>query len=662
MWRDILHSLLESGRGGFLSARPAEQSLAAADRPIAAHVVVIHGAAGVGKTTLGLRLREVAQKEKDFARRFRTSWLDWAEVARQNRRLRNSASDFDPTAFVEALYSHFVREDRFGTFDDYRAALAQHHAAQARIDQFVGALAAEIRGGAYAGEGAADDLRWLAGLDAAGVAYAVRGLVPLFATTGSLPDPPVSVAPSVTEMGAFDAVLRVRLGRDYMALIEPATSLAQALGADVARIAAEKPLLLSFDSYDAVDRADAVLQKVMAVAGAQCVWVLIGRRDISPLYTMTVQEGRLLPLEVEGLTLMEAAAFLAADGQALNVAMAEQAVAAVGGAPLALGAFGQLLSFEMSVDDVAQALAADDTAGVIARYAEFLVVSGHPDRVALAAVALAPAPDVGLLAAMLDVSADSLDFQAVMERLYARYDYLFVAERSLHPLAADAFRHYLLQPDHRLNDNFPAKRVNRRAAAYLVRRLTAWQQNFQSLRGRVRDARWGEWATALAWHLLWLDEAQAWRLIVALYVAATAYQPALVPRLLDVLDFFADHDSLSADGRGLADALLAAGRLDFADRNRAVAAWVRVGQELQAVGVTGLIALDTLIGGDNPDSPLNDTALLQATVAYQLALAYIYADNGRAAIAAAERALELDPRGLAVPGDALHAVLTEAHR
>jgi hypothetical protein len=115
--RGFLGSLL--GGGPKRQTRVKEQ--------IQGRVILITGQPASGKTRLSLRLREITQKEKEFARRFRTTRLNWQEESGRNPRLAALAAGeaIPADAFLNTIFTHFVRDDQSEHFTAYKKAVEE---------------------------------------------------------------------------------------------------------------------------------------------------------------------------------------------------------------------------------------------------------------------------------------------------------------------------------------------------------------------------------------------------------------------------------------------------------------------------------------------------------------------------------------------------------
>ncbi len=127
-FREMVRAMIGPRRGIvgnlFGSGVPKQTSVAA---PIKSRVILINGPEGIGKTRLGLRLREICQKEKEFVRRLKISRLDWREARYRDQRLAalRFAEIVPPDVALDTLFTHFVREDFAAQLNEYREALEE---------------------------------------------------------------------------------------------------------------------------------------------------------------------------------------------------------------------------------------------------------------------------------------------------------------------------------------------------------------------------------------------------------------------------------------------------------------------------------------------------------------------------------------------------------
>ncbi len=94
---------------------------------VKSRVALLGGPSGSGKTRLSLRLRDIAQKEKEFARRFRATRLDWAEVFERDGRLAAllEGEALPLETLLDIIQSHCMRDNGGGYFEEYKAAIEE---------------------------------------------------------------------------------------------------------------------------------------------------------------------------------------------------------------------------------------------------------------------------------------------------------------------------------------------------------------------------------------------------------------------------------------------------------------------------------------------------------------------------------------------------------
>lgn len=92
---------------------------------IKSRLILIGGKAGSGKTRLAQKLREIAQKDKDFAGRFRITRIDWQEIYERDGRFNAllPGETLSPQILIDVIQSHCVRDNGAGYFEEYTAAL-----------------------------------------------------------------------------------------------------------------------------------------------------------------------------------------------------------------------------------------------------------------------------------------------------------------------------------------------------------------------------------------------------------------------------------------------------------------------------------------------------------------------------------------------------------
>ena len=187
-------------------------------------IFLIHGSGGMGKTTLLQRLYAMSQ-EKRFQDRFNTLRLDWEEEREHYLGLQVERDLIQPTTVLEVIYQKFVKQEEWKNyFQGYSRTQSLWQTARAKIKQ------------AEEEQERADQ----------------------------------SVQPDLTP-------------EELEVYKNSEKSLAKTLGAGIAQLAQEKPLLIFFDTYELVDltECDEVLRDVMERSGGKVAWVISGRSNLA---------------------------------------------------------------------------------------------------------------------------------------------------------------------------------------------------------------------------------------------------------------------------------------------------------------------------------------------------------------------------------------------
>ena len=190
-------------------------------------IFLLHGFGGMGKTTLLKRLYKMI-REGGFQNYFNTLFLDWEEEREYNIGLQVEHDNIQPATVLEVLYQKFVeREEWQDYFQKY-----------SRTQTILQTARTEIKRAEEEQE---------------------RTNQP--------------VQPNLTK---HESDIYKNSEKD----------LAEALGAGIAQIAQEKPLLIFFDTYELIDRieCDDVLRDVMNHGnhgGERVVWVIAGRSNLA---------------------------------------------------------------------------------------------------------------------------------------------------------------------------------------------------------------------------------------------------------------------------------------------------------------------------------------------------------------------------------------------
>lgn len=242
-------------------------------------VFLLYGEGGMGKSSLARRLRDIALNEAEFKGHFESVWLDWE--ARKSLDFKLGARDLvSPETIYEHIQTVFHEAGFDAEFQHYRQVVKTRAEAEKKAEQALAATAGEGRE-RYAG---------LRELGAKGLARLLRTGLPGGA---NIPEESATQAFKAIIDGGAEAIahareaatslLRTRLNADEIDLFtRPNETLAHRLAGGIQAVARRKPILLTLDTYEIVDRADAPwLRIVIKHAGPRVVWVIAGRDNLA---------------------------------------------------------------------------------------------------------------------------------------------------------------------------------------------------------------------------------------------------------------------------------------------------------------------------------------------------------------------------------------------
>ncbi len=477
---------LAGSRKSFLGGLRGSSRPAKITQTVKSWLIVIEGPPGSGKTRLAQRLRELAQKEKEFSGRFRTTRLDWQELFERDNRLTSllPGEPLSPETLLDLLHNHCVRDNGAGYFEEYRQALEDTK----KLAQTV----------------AGDELRAVGEFRARALgrgllAWSGERYLLFFMDNFQLLDSAAQELFRLLMEESGPQVLYTLSGEEIP------TTLAEAVAP--ARLARFQPG--PFNEAELRHFYDLELARYEVGREAGVAFTPAYRSPDLIAQLQSITGGYPLPARFS--------AFLLQTG--LTVANLPA------GGPQALAAFtAQFMAGPLS--------------------------AGHPDRLRLYALATLRRPETGLLGAMFDTRQDMLPVEEMLDRLNERYTFLFEPGRpmTLHPAIVMPLRRWLLDPARRYEVN-ALPRLNERALSYLDNRLSEWGVNFPGLRDQANDLKWRDWSLDRVWHAFWLGEEKGWPLALALLVAGLGLRPSLARQVLVLLDSLSTLGALNETGR-----------------------------------------------------------------------------------------------------------------
>ncbi|HEU0175963.1 MAG TPA: tetratricopeptide repeat protein [Blastocatellia bacterium] len=498
-------------------------------------VVLLYGDGGMGKTTLAARFRDIAQGEEPFTGAFETLQIDWEELRRRHVSLQANRESITPEAVFDALHAA-IPQDWKRHFNKYQEAVKLRAEAEKKASEAM----------SVAGE--RDSLSELRGLGAGALAKLARQGFPLIGETGEkitkvLSEVGIKVAEDQAHnlINALNTRLRARLKPEQFDIfLNPHERLARALADGLKRLTdsgfvmSGKPLIVTLDTYEIVDRADVWMRVMMRHTGPRVLWIVCGRNNLrdSRAFGAEYFRGykeewprRLLDYNMPQLALDDVRTWFASEApeHPLNEAEAEAISRVTRGIPLAIREAAEMrqrgLSMEQIVGDINDATPVREIVTRMTERYMLHAINKEDDRRALYALALAQGDRERLRAMLRPGDGQPFDLDARLRDLERDYASVHLDENRLHDAPALFFRERLK----RSRDEDWAQALNRRAVETLRARLHKLEAGLPRLEDLCDDEDWTRTAVALADHLFWLDETEAWRWFAPRFVESLAY-------------------------------------------------------------------------------------------------------------------------------------------
>jgi tetratricopeptide (TPR) repeat protein len=508
-----------------------------------AHVVIVHGIGGIGKTRLAARFRKIADADT-YLDRYEVVSVDWADLGPPD-----PGSGAGPNLSVEAVLDILEQEcSRSGRLARY---FEEYRQLRVRI--------ASIRSGVDSMDDRA------AGAPAESMGRSVRALGSAIQAGEALGVPPgIGEATQVAGLAVDAGTALWRIGKswrrdrlspgDYELLVRPVDALVSAFASGLAKAASRRPIVLLTDTCELVAPVGSRLRILMRQSGPRVAWLLFGRFEADPsgwptapeLHGDPVPSGRASELDAyraevpaDRLRTFKLHAFdagllreyfsVAAPRRPVSDAELSRLHAATAGVPLAVRLAASLweqgMPIEMITDPVP--VSANHRMLVETMTGRFLLHLSREDKEKIQELALVLYPDDPDLVAVMWATDRVID---AFESLAQRYDVILTGQFRLHDTIHAFLLRYLLNPYRRAE----VRPVNQRAAAFLEQRLQARQRTLPTLERRMANERWVSDMLALTWHRFWIDNQNGWATLLAAFPAAIAYNPAAGRALLDL--------------------------------------------------------------------------------------------------------------------------------
>ncbi|TAD79060.1 MAG: tetratricopeptide repeat protein [Oscillatoriales cyanobacterium] len=531
-------------------------------------IFLFHGEGGMGKSTLIRRLMAIAEGklrdknpgDRAWVDRFTILKIDW-ETERTNRpSLQGPRDQIAESAVLDVLFDQAALKDQ-SCFKNYEQRLKDLKAASEKVSD---KLQTEQQGG-NAGVSKALAIAFKVGLRWLKLDDVVKDY-------GDQIDAATEFAPQVT------AWAKTKLTRQELEVLErPDQKLADALGKGLAKLAAQKPVLMFLDTYEVVDRpeCDAIVRLVMQAAGGRVSWVVSGRSNLRNSgkrgeiyfkgYGDDFPEAKLYAKALDEFGEAEIREYFArkvpdppiddADAQAIR----EFSL----GIPFMVAEIASIWRDRpnLTLKQILAPAPADETktprdraiAAMTERFLVHCLRAGDgaaalgQDLAAIYSLAMVRRPDRSLLAVMLQTE----DLSAALAHLQTRYSFVFADDCRLHDNLLNYLQPYLRMAAQRERPTVQA--LNDRALAHLGGRLAAKAEELPELADRFESDNAKALWLDVAHHHFWKaqdpdqDEIAAWKFWLGAFVEGWLADRAFARELVQVLGQF--ERCLSADGR-----------------------------------------------------------------------------------------------------------------
>ncbi|PZU97567.1 MAG: hypothetical protein DCF32_20345 [Leptolyngbya sp.] len=549
-------------------------------------VLLFYGPGGMGKTTLTLRLRTIAQSESPFKGQVNTLFLDWEKEQKLTVDLQVGHDHISPETVLRVLHKALAKTFGGNSFGDYDKTLKELTQAQEKV--------------AKAMQGQPDNSLpdQVSKLGAKGVAFALRlNPVTSAAVSQAALETTLDTTFKVTAEGLSQTrqfVQKALTPQEYALYEQPHERLAEALGQSIARLSQRQPLVLLFDTYEIVDRpaCDYTLRRVMQTSGDQALWVIGGRSNLADSgqrgkvyfrgYKGDFAENQIYAKELSefGPDLIQQYFAQVAPSRPITEAQADAVTRFSLGIPFVIRQAAVMWRDGKPIEEIVAPTPAPALGSGVLAYDEVITVTserflvhcfGAPeheaDLEAIYALALMRRPDADLLRQMLDET----DLETRLQSLKERYSFIWVEQLRLDEKLTQFLRAYLLTDLRRTSQ--PVQTLNDRAIAWLELQVEAKAQGIADTAEKLEEENLAETLLDLAHHQFWHSEDAGMRYFVQRFVEgwqydrdwtrslleiAESFRPCLGPdsqkrvsRFEKVLDFDADSDTLDAVLRDL---------------------------------------------------------------------------------------------------------------
>jgi len=499
-------------------------------------VTLLHGNGGIGKTTLSRKFLEfepigIPPNPEDFHK----VYIDWQEEYEAYPELRNMET-VTADAMLDALQKEIVQR-----LPNFKSAFSEFES----ISRKQATLQAKMMDEAKK-KGVFGDIAYYSTAAGFGVVVDLMfpGTTPIatpFITTLSIVGDKL-IDQNFTEsfkekVNDFAADVIGKFKADDIEFLKNYLRLkADALGKALNEIAQHKPLIVTLDTYERIDRADYYLREVIKASSHRVVWIVAGRQNI--------YENRRVKLDGEYKTITGYEAGQGRDFDVTNIKVSEFAVDDVKeyfeayamplpdenalqhvynvtlGIPLAVKTAAEIWKTTSNLEDIGEVIQGRGEAEIVRTMVERYLRHCPNDEDKRALYALAFSEGNGeLLRAMLDLQDEDLD--GVLSELALKYATVYKDEKNLHDEPAQFFKDDLKT----ISKEPWVVAMNQRVVAKLRQRLDSKYTDLDTLEKRCEALEWIQDRLQLIKHLMWIEasEQEVWKIIVESFVDSYIY-------------------------------------------------------------------------------------------------------------------------------------------
>ena len=528
--------------------------------PDEAHVVLVTGLGGIGKSTLLRRYEEIAADDAaaagDGRRGLLVAKVDWEG----ERRLRATdfALDGGPPIWVvldrvyEALSEAAADSRRDAALTG--KAFGSFRFQVMRLPELAEDVRREFPGSETEKVTTAADVE--AVLQVVGRGAALAGGAPLAAAVAAGPAAKGIVGAGHLALDAWGALRQHRHGPvpegAYRLVLRRVEELTDTFARCLRAVSERRPVMVVLDTCELISGSQEYLRRAMRVSGCRVLWVIGMRLDPDPgsaglaagevaQYRQAIRDSRLqvVPLgRFSDYTIGEYVDRELPGRLGADVAL-DAVVQVTRGIPLAVSLVCDLLKAGQGAESVLRPVPEPGQPSEVVRaLAERYLVHAltcpplQADVPLLYGLALLHSDrlDPDLLAALWDV--DPGEVASMLAGLAERHAFVLRGRRGLHDDVRDTVRWHLLDDALRVAQ----RPMNQRASAHLSGRLR--QLRLAGAEEQLASEEWKGLATALLWHTFWAGNRAGLDLLLDLLPAAAVLAEPFGVTLLEVGQFF----------------------------------------------------------------------------------------------------------------------------